>query len=246
LICIGDRANFPYGVKSKETLIEILDSLTHTYVSRYEPKVLTLVCNTASVTALAFLRKKYPDLPIVGTVPAMKPAVLASKKRRVGVIASERAIEDPYIRELADRYGPDCEIVGIAAPELIEYVQLHYGASTPAERLEKVQQYTEQFRSAGVDSIVLGCTHFLLLQEEFRAAAGKDIGIYDSMEGISRRVEYILDEDGGKLRAGADADSTIPIVIVTGEAPLEPYWEQLCRRFGFSFERRIIDKRKIQ
>ena len=237
LICVGDRANFPYGVKSRETLVGILDSVTDRFVPEYNPKLLALVCNTASVTGLDFLRKKYADLPIVGTVPAIKPAVTASRNRRVGVIGSERTVEDPLIRELADRYGSDCEIMTIAAPELIEFVQLHYGSSTPRERLDTVKKYVDRFRSSGVDSIVLGCTHFLLLQDEFRAAAGEGIGIFDSMEGVCRRVEFILNQDGGKLRAGADSAATVPFAEITGEAPLEPYWEQLSLRFGFTLER---------
>jgi len=236
LICIGDRANFPYGIKSREAVIAILDALTGKYVSMYDPKLLALVCNTASVTSLDFLRQKYPALPIVGTVPAIKPAVLTSKTRRIGVIATARTVEDPYNRELVSRYGPGCEIVGIAATELVDFVQLHYGSSTPADRLNVVRPYVERFRAAGADAVVLACTHFLLLEKEFRAAAGEDIRVYDSMEGVSRRIESILDKDGGRLRAGTNSGESAPLVVVTGEDKLEPYWEQLSLRFGFTLE----------
>jgi len=236
LICVADRANFPYGVKSSEAIIGILDSLTEKLISLYNPKLLALVCNTATVTGLDFLRKKYTFLPIVGTVPAIKPAVLESKTRRVGVLASERAIEDPCIRELADYYGPDCEIIGIAAPELIEFAQQRLWAATADERFDAVNHYIKKFRSSGVDSIVLGCTHFLHLADDFRLAAGEDIGIYDSVEGVSRRVESILDGEDGKLRSGFSLSDCVPVLSVTGDAPLEPYWEKYSQSYGFTLE----------
>lgn len=236
LICVGDRANFPYGLKSKEALIGIMDALTERLVPLYDPKMLALVCNTASVTTLDFLREKYPDIPVVGTVPAIKPAVTASKTRRVGVIGTLRTVEDPLIQELAGRYGPDCEIIGIAASDLVEFAQCRYGESTQAERLGAVVPYVEKFRSSGVDSIVLGCTHFLLLRDDFLKAAGKDMGIYDSVEGVSRRVESIMDNDGGELRA-RPGDEQTPTILVTGEAPLESYWGQLASSFGFILEK---------
>jgi glutamate racemase len=87
LICVGDRANFPYGPKSKETLIDLVLSLAGKLIALYDPKIFAVVCNTASISCLSALRETFP-LPIVGTVPAVKPAVLASKKRRIGVLGT--------------------------------------------------------------------------------------------------------------------------------------------------------------
>ena len=242
LVCVGDRANFPYGPRSRDEVIKILDSLTDSFLSLYNPKILALVCNTASVSGLDFLRDKYPDIPIVGTVPAIKPAVTASKTRRVGVIGTERTVEDPYIKKLAERYGSDCEIIGIGAPDLVDFSQLRYWSSTPAERLSVVRRYVEKFREAGADSIVLSCTHFLLLRDEFAAAAGSDIAVYDSVEGVSRRIESILDDDGGVLRAPAhktdSGEKIVPQIVVTGDETLEPYWEPLASHFGFALEKK--------
>ena len=236
LVCVADRQNFPYGEKSADALVEILDTLIQKIISRINPKIVALVCNTASVTALDFLREKYPSLPIVGTVPAVKPAVMFSKTRRVGVIGSVRTIKDPYIAELAAQYGPDCEIFKEAAPELIDFAQYRFWAASPAERLEAVSPYIEKFRALGIDSIVLACTHFLLLQDDFCLAAGKDIALFDSMEGVSRRVEAILDDEGKKPRSGLTPCGAVPALVLTGQAEQEVYWQELCRRFGFVLE----------
>ena len=233
VVCIGDSANFPYGTKSKETLVKLVLSLTDKILARYDPKIIAVACNTISVSALEALREHVPLVPVVGTVPAIKPAVLASRKRRVGVLGTQRTIEDPYIFKLAAQYGKDCAIAGIAAPELVEFAEHRYAASNSAERLEAVRPYIEKFRSAGADAVVLACTHFLLLRDEFAAAAGTDMGIHDSVEGVARRVEFFLDRDNRRLRTDPGAGECTPRIAVTGEEAMEPHWEQLCRRFGF-------------
>jgi glutamate racemase len=235
LICVADRAHFPYGPKQRETLIELLFVLTEKLIDRYNPKILALACNTASVSALEALRERFPHLPIVGTVPAVKPAVQASVKRRVGVLGTERTIEDPCIAELAARYGPDCEIIGIAAPSLVEFAERRFALADPAERFLAVEPWVEKFREAGADALVLGCTHFLLLLEEFKTAAGGTMGVYDSLEGVSRRVESFLDAEGGRLRSRGG--NRTPVLAVSGDAPLEPYWALLAAFSGFSLGR---------
>jgi glutamate racemase len=171
-------------------------------VSREDPKMAVLACNTATVSALSFLRDRFPQVVLVGTVPAVKPAVLGSRTGRVGVLGTQRTIDDPYIAELADRYGPGCSMVPIAAPELVEFVEFRYRLAGAEEIRRVVAPYLERFRDAGVDAVVLGCTHFLFLLNEFREAAAPDIVMYDSVEGITRRVESLLDEDEGRRRAG--------------------------------------------
>jgi glutamate racemase len=240
VICLADRAGFPYGPRPKEELSALLFSLTGRLISVYDLKLLVLSCNSASVSALDFLRERFPSLPIVGTVPAVKPAVIASKTRRVGVLGTRRTIADPCIAVLAARYGPDCAILGEAAPELVEFVEYRYAAAPEEERLAAVRPWIEKFRALDVDSVVLGCTHFLHLLEEFRKAGGEDVTMYDSVEGVSRRVETLLDEDGGRLRRKGDASpagSPQPVLAVTGQEPLESYRDGIASRFGFKTER---------
>jgi glutamate racemase len=240
IVYAADRAHFPYGARPKEEVVEILRALVSKLIGRWNPKVVAVACNTASVSALPALRETFPALPFVGTVPAVKPAVLASKKRRVGVLGTERTIDDPYINELAAKYGPDCEIVALAAPELVEFVERRYVSSSHGEKLEAVRPWIEKFHSAGADGIVLGCTHFLLLLDEFREAAKEvplsmttppSMTIFDSVEGVSRRVESLLDGGGGKLRAPASSTGNKPLLVITGAAPPEPYWTALAETF---------------
>jgi glutamate racemase len=237
LICVADRANFPYGPKSKETVIELVLSLTETLISRYDPKILAVVCNSAAVSALPALRDEFPDLPIVGTVPAVKPAVLASKNRIIGVLGPQRTIEDPYIKELSIQYGPDCLIVGEAATSLVEFVEHHWTEADKEERLLAVKPWVDKIRIKGADALVLACTHFLLLKEEFETCGGSEIRIFDSIEGVCHRVESLLNAENGtedgRLRSGSKNKEQI-LLNITGNATLEPYWEKLASHFNIA------------
>lgn len=226
---LADREYFPYGSRERPALIRRLTGLLNHLRREYKAKLGVLACNTASVSALQSLRDSFPDLPLVGTVPAVKPAVETSKKRHIGVLGTARTIHDPYIAELAARYGPDCALTAIAAPDLVDFVEHRYAAAGAEERLLAVLPYIEEFRRAGADAIVLGCTHFLFLLDTFRTAAG-DMSIHDSVEGVSRRVEALLDQ--GNLRADPEAGGRTAILLVTGSGPLEPSWQERALAFG--------------
>jgi glutamate racemase len=229
LVCLSDRAYFPYGDKERQELILRLSRLLKRVRGYYRPKLAVLACNTASVSALASLRISFPDLPLVGTVPAVKPAVLASRKRHIGVLGTARTIDDPYIAELVAQCDPDCKLTAIAAPKLVDFVEKQYETSGAGERQRAVLPYIEQFRHAGADAIVLGCTHFLFLQDAFKAAA-EDMSIHDSVEGVSRRVEALLDQGG--LRAEPGPPGRKGVLLVTGKLPLEHVWQKRAQAFG--------------
>jgi glutamate racemase len=231
LVYLADREYFPYGSRERTELIHRLTGLLNRLRQQYNPKLGVLACNTASVSALQVLRDTFPDLPLVGTVPAVKPAVEASKARHIGVLGTARTIGDPYIAELAARYGPGYLLTAIAAPDLVDFVEHRYAAANAEERLAAVLPYIDQFRRAGADAIVLGCTHFLFLLDVFKTAAG-DMSIHDSVEGVSRRVEALLDQ--GDLRAGQGAGGRATILLVTGSSPLEPVWQERAGTFGLS------------
>jgi glutamate racemase len=240
IVYLADRAKFPYGEKSREDLVQILRSLIEKLILRFDPKIAVIACNTATVSTISALRLFFPGLPFVGTVPAIKPAVIESKKGRVGVLGTARTIEDPYIAELAAQYGPDCKLCGIAAPELVEFIEYRYAQADEGGKQRTALSYLSRFRAAGVDALVLGCTHFLFLLDEFRREAAPDIAIYDSVLGLSRRIESLLDEDGGGLRAAAldGGAARENFFLVTGGPPPEvsarQAWQAWADYLGFS------------
>jgi len=220
-------------MKSKEQLIDLTISVTKKIIAVYNPKIMALACNAASVSALTELREEFPALPIVGTVPAVKPAVMASKKRCIGVLGTRRTVSDPYISGLISQYGPDCTIAAMGPPELPEFIEHRWADADRNEKLEKAKFYIDQFLEKGADTLVLACTHYPLLREEFEAAAGDKIKIFDSVEGISSRIEFLLNADNNNLRSESQTMQK-PVIAVTGINDLEPYWEKLAIHFGFS------------
>ncbi|MDR0596913.1 MAG: glutamate racemase [Treponema sp.] len=230
LVYVADREYFPYGSRERPALVRRLEGLFDALLRRWDPKLAVLACNTATVSALAELRERFPRLPLVGTVPAVKPAVRQSKKRHIGVLGTSRTVEDPYIARLAAEFGPDCAITAIAAPDLVDFVERRFAASAAAERRDAALPYIDRFRSAGADAIVLGCTHFLFLLDAFRGAA-EDLSFHDSLEGVSRRAESLLDQ--GDLRSAASPGGE-NLLLITGSAPPEPAWQEWARSFGLT------------
>jgi glutamate racemase len=225
---LADRENFPYGPREKEEIAAILISLTAKLITKIDPKLAVLACNTASISALQPLRKTFPNLPFVGTVPALKPAAQASKCGKIGVLATERTIND--IPNLHLETG-NCEIIGIAAPELVEFIEQSFDKASRSEKAETVKKYIDLFREKGVDSLVLGCTHFLYLHDEFLQCAQPGINIFDSLEGITKRIEYLLNENSSALRADNTQSCNL---VLTGTQPPDAFWKTRAETLKFN------------
>jgi glutamate racemase len=229
VVYLADRLHFPYGKWEQKELAAVLIRLVEQAVCIINPKIVVVACNTASIAALATLREHFPSLHFVGTVPAVKPAALKSKTGKIGVLGTELTISQPYIRDLAAQHGEN-EIVGIAAPELVEFIEEYLDFAIPEEKTDIARYYLNQFRAAGADTVVLGCTHFLFLEEEFRQAAAPDITIFESVKGIAQRIETLLAETVPQEENTSAAQN---ILMLTGSAAPEPSWAEWADRLGF-------------
>jgi glutamate racemase len=230
IVYLADRLHFPYGKWEQKELAGVLIRLVEQVIHIINPKIVVVACNTASIAALAPLREHFPALHFVGTVPAVKPAALESKTGKIGVLGTELTIRQPYIRDLAAQHGQN-EIIGIAAPELVEFVEEYLDFAIPEEKTEIARYYLNQFRAAGADVVVLGCTHFLFLEEEFRQAAVPDIAIFESVKGISQRIETLLAETPPLKNPESSVQN---LLLLTGSADPEPSWAEWANRLGFS------------
>jgi glutamate racemase len=230
---LADRVNFPYGRRGKEELTSILITLTEKLLKTINPKIIVLACNSATVSALDPLRRHFPNIPFVGTVPAIKPAANASKHGKVGILGTARTIEDPYNQNLANECEKKCEITGIAAPDLVEFVEGRFDTADECEKKEIVKKYIGLFRAEGADTLVLGCTHFLYLLEEFQREAAPFIKIFNSLDGVTRRVEYLLDENDGALRTEINNQPAVRLIL-TGTETAESSWKNRAEALGFA------------
>jgi len=234
---LADRENFPYGPRGKEELTTILTELTDKLLKTVNPKIIVLACNTASVCALSSLRRSFSHILFVGTVPALKPAANASKSGKIGVLGTERTIEDIHSLNIelsvkSNLNESRCEIIGKPAPELVLFVEQRFEEADENEKKETVKKYVDFFREQGADTIVLGCTHFLYLLDEFRREAYPSIKIFDSLDGITKRIEFLLDENNSALRAekGLKREN---FFLLTGTQPADVMWQKRAQVMGF-------------
>jgi len=227
-----DRENFPYGEKTAAQVIAAISGLTERTIERERPKLIVIACNTASVLALHALRKQF-SVPFVGVVPAVKPAAALSRERRVGVLATRRTVEGEYLRNLIRDHASDCTVVSLSAAGLIEFVEGAMERSTEEEKTAQVRAEVERFRNAGIDALVLGCTHFLHLEAEFRQLLDADgITLIDSREGVARQVQRLLRE--GDESAQHDSNASPDALYVTGALPIENRYGYFACQFGLS------------
>jgi len=233
-ICyLADRANFPYGQRKKDELSSILVALIEKLLKAADPKIIVLACNSATVSSIEQLRQHFPNIPFVGTVPAIKPAANASRSGKVGVLGTARTIEDPYNQNLADECKKKCEIIGIAAPDLVQFVEERFDSAAKKEKKEIVKKYIDLFRAEGADTLVLGCTHFLSLLDEFKRGAFPFMKIFSSLDGVTKRIEYLLDENSGALRA-EKSFQPVNRLILTGTEPADISWKNRAKELGFN------------
>jgi glutamate racemase len=227
----ADRANFPYGEKDAARIIEAASALTDRLIAREHPRIVVVACNTMSVVALAALRARFP-LPFVGVVPAVKPAASLSRRRRVGILATRQTVEGRYLRDLIEAHANGCAVVSLPSADLVDFVECGLFRASQQERAERVRREVERFRGERIDALVLGCTHFLHLEAEFRLLLAEEgIALVDSRDGVTRQLSRLL--AAGPVETGAgDGD----VLYVTGTAPIEPRYRWFAERYGLRLE----------
>jgi glutamate racemase len=189
IVYAADSAGFPYGKRTEAEIASRVPALLGRLVERFRPRLAVIACNTASTIALDHVRSAL-DLPVVGTVPAIKPAAEISKSRVIGVLGTEATVRQPYVDDLAARFAADCKIVRHGSPELVELAEAKLAGEEIS--LDAIRSAAEPMFDADgrIDTVVLACTHFPLLEDELRAAY-PDVTYVDGGPGIARRIAYL-------------------------------------------------------
>lgn len=192
LVYAADSAGFPYGTKSEAEIAARVPALLGRLAERYRPRLIVIACNTASTIALAHVRAAL-DIPIVGTVPAIKPAAALSKTRVIGVLGTEATVRQPYVDDLAARFAADCTVIRHGSAELVELAEakLHGAPSDPARFRAVLDGLFGQPEGERIDVVVNACTHFPLVETELAAAAPHPIAFVDGGPGIARRIAHL-------------------------------------------------------
>ncbi|HKR25406.1 MAG TPA: glutamate racemase [Allosphingosinicella sp.] len=192
ILYVADSAGFPYGTKSPAEVAARVPALLGRLAERYDPALIVIACNTASTIALDAVRAAL-DLPIVGTVPAIKPAAARSTTRAIGVLGTASTIVQPYVDRLAAEFAADCRVLRHGSHELVELAEakLRGEATDPAAYARILGGLLGQPGGEAIDTIALACTHFPLVEDELAAAAPRPIAFVDGKEGIARRTQWL-------------------------------------------------------
>ncbi len=191
-VYVADSAGFPYGTKSEAEIAARVPALLGRLVERYRPRLVVIACNTASTIALSVVRSAL-DVPVVGTVPAIKPAALASKSRVIGVLGTDATVRQPYVDRLSAEFARDCAVICHGSAELVMLAEAKMRGVPvrPDAVASAVAGMYAQPGGDGIDTVVLACTHFPLLHDELTAAAPQRVDFVDGSSGIARRVDHL-------------------------------------------------------
>lgn len=197
IVYAADSAGFPYGTRSEAEIAARVPALLGRLVERYRPRLVVIACNTASTIALPVVRAAL-DVPVVGTVPAIKPAAEMSQTRVIGVLGTEATVRQPYVDDLAARFASDCTVLRHGSAALVEIAEAALAGEAPdRERVaSELNRLLDQPGGERIDVIVNACTHFPLLEAEMRAVSPKGIRFVDGGPGIARRIAHLTDGQG--------------------------------------------------
>ena len=227
---VADLEHFPYGEKTREEVIRYAIGVTEKIIARLNPAMIIVVCNTMSTAALDALRQAFP-IPFVGTVPAVKVAAEVSANKHIGIIATARTINDPYLDKLIQSFAADCTIEKRADAALIAKIENGLITASDEEKRKAVMPAIRQFQEAGADTLVLACTHFLHLADTFAECAAPAMKIVDSLPGV---VSHALDV----LPPPSDGETHRSCCYVTGEITerIDRLYRGYCGLFGLDWE----------
>jgi len=187
---VADSAHAPYGERDSQYITERCFAIAQ-FLHQQPVKALVVACNTASVVSIQRLRDSF-DIPIVGVEPAIKPAANVTRSGVVGVLATSRTIESPGVKRLCELYGQNVDVILTPCPGLadrIEQAQLN----TP-EIVQLLSGYLAPMLDAGVDTIVLGCTHYPFVRDSIQEIAGKTVTVIEPGAAVARQLCRRLDE----------------------------------------------------
>jgi glutamate racemase len=206
-VYIADSGNAPYGEKGDAFVIDRSRALTRTLLENYGVKALVVACNTATAAAAKVLRTEFPDLPLVGVEPALKPAVALSQTRKIGVMATRGTLESAKFTSLKTSLENQAEFIIQPCDGLAAAIETQ---NTP-KIIALLAEYTPAIGKFGtkngqIDTLVLGCTHYPFISHLLRVHTGADVTYIDTGEPVARQTRRLLEAAGTLNTSGELGD----------------------------------------
>ena len=200
-IYLGDSKNAPYGTKTLEEVRRLTFHNTRLLLEE-GAKGLVVACNTATSAAVRIMRSMYPRLPIVGIEPALKPAALQKQHPRVLVMATPMTVRQEKFGQLMKRYETKAQVYPLPCPGLMEFIEA--GDLDSGRLRDFLRELLAPYVEKGLDSVVLGCTHYPFARKMIQEIVGCDVTIFDGGGGTAREMKRRL-EAAGLLSSSAEA-----------------------------------------
>ena len=202
ILYLADQAHMPYGSRQLAEVREFCEGIAR-FLLDQGAKIIVVACNSASAAALSHLRRTFPEFPFVGMEPAVKPATERTRTGVVGVIATRTTFQGELFASLLERYASDVQVLTQVCPGLVEAVEA--GALDTPETDALLRECLAPLAAAGMDQLVLGCTHYPFLRSAITRIMGTDVAIIDPAPAVARQTARVLVQrsKGG----GASADS---------------------------------------
>ena len=196
VIYAADTAGLPYGSKTEAEVAARVAGLLGRLSERYRPRLATIACNTASTIALGMVREVL-EIPIVGTVPAVKPASALTQTGTIGLLGTEATIRQAYVDNLEAEFAEGKRLLRFAAPALVAAAEAKLRGQPVDMRAiaQSVDGLRQQKGGEEIDTVVLACTHFPLLKTELAQAFGNTVQLIDGAEGIARRIASLTGDE---------------------------------------------------
>ncbi|HIE38529.1 MAG TPA: glutamate racemase [Anaerolineae bacterium] len=191
---VADQAHVPYGPRPLEEVRGFAEGIAR-FLLEEGARVIVVACNTASAAAIHHLRATFPQVPFVGMEPAVKPAALNTRTGKVGVIATPATFQGELFASLLERFAAGVKVLTQVCPGLVEAVEA--GALDTPETERLLRACLEPLLVAGIDELVLGCTHYPFLRPAIERVVGPTVEIIDPAPAVARQVERVLARHGG-------------------------------------------------
>ncbi len=194
ILYAADTAGLPYGTKTEAQIAARVAGLLGRMAERFRPRLICIACNTASTIALGMVREVL-ETPIVGTVPAIKPAATLTRTGVIGLLGTQATIRQGYVDRLEREFAADQRLLRYGAPGLVEAAEAKLRGDPVDPRLigEAVEALRAMPGGDRIDTVVLACTHFPLLEAELAAAFGPQVRFVHGAQGIARQVARLLE-----------------------------------------------------
>src|SRR5579859_3422754 len=215
IIYFGDQGHVPYGPRDRGEIRNFVVGIVR-FLLDQQCKAIVIPCNAACAAALHYVRSLFVDTPIVGMEPAIKPAVERTKTGIIGVITTQATYQGELFASVIGRFADGVQVETQVCPEFVLLVE--QGAPNSAESHAIVNGYLTPLESAGIDQLVIGCTHFTFLEDQIRARLGSRIEIVDPAPAVAKQVERVL-EQRQILHSPDHPTSPIPVQYVTTGSP---------------------------